>query len=665
MSGSATEVVPDGDLGLGAGMSAEVNGEIGRPESSAADSGIEAAFQPSSGDTTKGESSELDTYESETTGTETETDETSGYDETSEGSDDQSALSGTAVEAEPNSAEGEPGNVVKLVNVVFDENAVVAERSLLMQPKEVADDDPLLLMLDDPGKTVKDMVACDSLVSVFKAGNQKLIDRLTTDIGMNQLMDVFVKTEDRHVLAKISELFLTSNSRLLESMSQSMWMLETFSQLMYDRENADYYKVGIMTQILTTATFRWPDRMYKLFYQSPTFWPSMLKSFDIESVANAACQLLQSSSPADHGFLWGYLCASIPQPGVPMVHPPKEWNVSATGVVSSEATVIGPKHRLKLIKLFRLFLLSFPDEKEFSEALGVLIRTVVPGLQSNLQLDALLDIALVIPREDAVADATMKVLLKDPIELNPLLEKSLEYLTIYYDDRSFDQLVHFIFKFLASSNTNNFINERVRELVETMLAQTERRTTLIKQMQHIIVYTWNRRGPRCPNAKVALLLSLGDMLGNYQGFYGWSVFIGTVIRQYRRRDLIPKELKIPEDGMDPELINSLVPVPSSKPLSFARLSRDTRTMRFPVVRLSVNRTVVHRRRHSTGDYLVREMQSAKQQRYLLNCDANMKRRGKVSKRASLDPKMRSHGKNNKEGKGRKSVGGKKRNCNVS
>lgn len=550
----------------------------------------------------------------------------------------------------------------------FDENAVFRERTLLSQRQEISSDDPLLQLLDDPTKGVADFIECSSIVPIFKANNQKLIDRLTSDSGMRDLMELFVKSNDRKTISRIAELFLATNSRLLQSLSMSVNMLEPFSQLIYDREHADYFKFGFLTQILTTATVKWPERMYKLFYQSPTFWPSVLRSLDIDCVANCVCQLMESNDPQNHGFLWGYLSAALPDL-MPLVHPPKNWNVKADGVITSETIRVGREHRVKLIKMFRLFLLSFPDEQEFAETIATLIRTVLQNAtktSEKIDLGALLDVALVIPREDVVADAAMKVLLERPLEFSPLFEKALEYLTINYDDRQFDHYLHLIFAVLRHDRSNSFINLRLRDLIDTIMEQSERCVQLIQALQHMIVYCWNRRPSSGSSAKTALLLALGDLVGNVQGFSGWEIFLARVLRPYRKKDVIPRDFKVPELGMDRDLINSLVPPPVTKPIASARVCRSTRTLKFSRAHSSIGSvTFVHRRRHSTGDPLLRTLYAEKTRHVMFNCEIKGKKRGRISKRASLDPRLRSHTKNTKESKGRKSVGARKRNCTVS
>ena len=574
---------------------------------------------------------------------------------------------GSTAAAEPEPEKQNPSEQ-KTKPASFDENAVFRERTLLAKRQEISPDDPLLQLLDDPTKGVADFIECSSIVPIFKANNQTLIDRLTSDSGMRDLMELFVKSEDRKIISRIAELFLATNSRLLQSLSMSVNMLEPFSQLIYDREHADYFKFGFLTQILTTATVKWPERMYKLFYQSPTFWPSVLRSLDIDCVANCVCQLMQSNDPQNHGFLWGYLSAALPDL-MPLVHPPKNWNVKADGVVTSETIRVGREHRLKLIKMFRLFLLSFPDEQEFAETIATLIRTVLQNAtktSENVDLGALLDIALVIPREDVVADAAMKVLLERPIEFSPLFEKALEYLTINYDDRQFDHYLHLIFGVLSHDRSNSFINLRLRALIDTMMEQSERRVQLFQALQHMIVYCWNRRSSSGSSAKAALLLALGDLVGNVQGFNGWEIFLARVLRPYRKKDVIPRDFKVPELGMDRDLINSLVPPPVTKPIASARVCRSTRTLKFSRAHSSIGSvTFVHRRRHSTGDALLRTLYAEKTRHVMFNCEIKGKKRGRVSKRASLDPRLRSHTKNTKESKGRKSVGARKRNCTVS
>ena len=541
----------------------------------------------------------------------------------------------------------------------FNEDEVFREQAA-RQP-EVSPDDPIFHLLDGPKSAIPEILACDSLLPVFKSGHQKLIQILTSEMGTFNVMNVFGETSDPKMIAKLSGLFLSPNSALLECLSRNINILETFSQLLFDRERLNHLRFGAMMQILTTATIKWPERMYALFYQSPTFWPSMLRSLDVDSVADAALQFLQAHERSYHGFLWGYLLAAVPDLAA-VANPPNGWNVTAIGVVSSEAISVGPGHRLRLIKLLRMFALSFPDEAEFLDTISMLVRTALPNVTGS-ELIALFDLAMAVPKEQVVCDAAMKLILRRPAVLDPSLEKALEYLTRYYDDNNMEQITHFLFHILKEREWNSFIQQRVQALVALMLEQSPRKDDFVKRVQHIVAFVWNRRAPDCPRAKLSFLLQLGDMFGNYPGFDGWGLFLANVIRQFRKRESIPYDFRIPELGMDRALLNSLNPSPI-QPRTARCVSnkhyRVAKTITRAPLGSSVEIALCHRRRHSMGNMLVKELASFGIQRALFNrSDSLLQKHGK---RASLAPKSRTRRRVKHD---RKSIAPKKKNCQVA
>lgn len=547
------------------------------------------------------------------------------------------------------------------MSAAFNEDEVFRECGLTARRAEVPADDPLFSLLDGPKSAIPDILMCDSLLPVFKSGNQKLIQILTSEMGLFDVMDIFVKTSDPRMINKLANLFLAPNSPLLEAVSRNINILETFSQLMFDRDRVNHLRFGVMMQILTTAAIRWPDRMYPMFYRSPTFWPSMLRSLDVDSVADGAMQLLQSHDPSHHSFLWGYLCAALPE-FVATVEPPKGWDVTTIGIVNSEVIPVTAAHRLKLIKLLRMFALSFPDEAEFIDTISVLVRTSVPAM-SGAELIAMFDIALAIPMDPVVCETAMKMVLRRPIVFDTALEKALEYLTLHYDDGNMEQLTHFLFNVLKGQEWNAFIQQRAHALVETMLEQSTRKDILVKRVQHIIAYAWNRRGPDCPRAKTAFLLQLGDMFGNYPGFDGWGLFLANVVRQFRKREAIPYEFRIPELGMDRALVNSLNPrpvQPRRPECSHSRMCRIAKTVTRAPVGSKVDIELCHRRRHSMGSVLMKESISSQFQKVLFCCGETLLQ--KHGKRASLSPKSQTRGRFKRA---RKSMAPKKKNCQVA
>jgi hypothetical protein len=211
-------------------------------------------------------------------------------------------------------------------------------------------------------------------------------------------------------------------------------------------------------------------------------------------------------------------------------------------------------HRSNLFQLFRSYLLSFPNDREFAQALDEEVTGVLPGLESAREKVSLFDLALCLPGRSPIMRYARGLIAPAPAVADPTVERAVLYVREFFDAAELQAAAAFLFAMATAPAAPTLLYRAARLLAGAVVERLAAPRPFVRFLQHCIGYAWNRKGSRCPIAKRAFLLDLADFLGPHPSFDGWALFLGTVVRHYHRRAPFPVDFEIPEAAMDPALL---------------------------------------------------------------------------------------------------------------
>jgi hypothetical protein len=475
------------------------------------------------------------------------------------------------------------------------ETVTVTERSRGSITPTPIDLSSISSLLDDPEMPIENLLRERFIVSAFKSGFAKLNAYLSNDCVTRTLVSVFVSSCDRVLVNVIANLFLSPNELLMQKFLRETEILESFCDVLTRREPAQLYSIGLFIQIVTAAASKYRKELYELLYRSHTFWPALLAAIDLDAVASGVNQLMQGATIADNSFLWQYFLAMCPTRS-PNPEPPAVWSLAVRGRGEVHLT---SRHRSVLFQLFRSCLLSFPDERGFAAALANELPNILPTLETPQEISALFNLAACLREQPAVTGYALDLIVRCPIEPSPAVESAILYLNEFFDSAHGRPITFFLFTLFCADQMPPFIYLAARTLIETVLTYVGSDCTFLTCMQHGLAFAWNRKGMDCSVAKRAFLLDVADRLGPLMSFDGWAIFMGAVVRHYRRQLTYPVNFEIPESGMDPTLSRMFEEWPqSSELLPDLKPRRHRRASVGDGSVLGVSRSIVDVRRRS-------------------------------------------------------------------
>jgi hypothetical protein len=445
------------------------------------------------------------------------------------------------------------------ISEFIDQNLMLTPSSFDQSPLASAPLSPsthssnLSLLLDDPSTPIKDILRDPGILTAFKSKSEKLVSRLSDRNSMWELMMLFQTSGDRVLLTAIAQLFLSQNQILLSQFISDGSILESMSAIMIHRAPERWFTVGLFMQIIVHAASLSPVKLTELLYRSPTFWPGVLMSIDLDVVSSGANQLLQTLSGAQHSFLWGYFLAVLPAHRSDIL-PPSAWSLASLVIQNCVCVRLTARHRAKLFQLFKSYLLSFPDNQEFPKAIEEELKHIVPVLETSAEKVRMFDLAMCLSRRAAVLRYAGDLICPSPVFTDPAVERAVLYIAQFFDLGQLQVIATFIFKVTTAPLVPVLLYHATRSLIEALLGKLASRRLFVRFVQHCIAYAWNRKGCDCPMSKRAFLLDLADFLGPHPSFEGWSLFLGHVVRHYHRHTVFPVDFQIPEGTMDQTML---------------------------------------------------------------------------------------------------------------
>lgn len=428
--------------------------------------------------------------------------------------------------------------------------------SSFLAPEEEEEENDVEKVLSDPNSTVIDLLECTSIVMFFRENNQRLNDKFMELDTMSDILELFKTTRERQILSTLSNLYLSTNLTLLKTISQSVEVVNRLSLVLLLREPENFYRVGVVSRIISMAINKWPEKVFEIFPKSPIFYPTLLQNIDISSVYSLVLQIIQTPPFSQHCFIYGFLATLI---GTKIPPPPDYWDIKSIGISRCANVHIESSQRIYLFKLFKMIYLCFSNECPLSEFFGSSLVDFYKKSQSIQEKESIMDLGLALPFIEELYDIATDNIIRASSS-TPLLEKSLEYLTKYHDGVGVEPVIDFMYKLLSCSynfRPNNFIYEAVLALITDLVPKAEYPIFFAKSIQQLITYFWNRVEKK-PLIYRTYLLSYATVVGRIPTWPGWASFKTEIIDKYVAFEEIQEDFKIPEEEWDDELIESIV-----------------------------------------------------------------------------------------------------------
>ncbi|OHT14978.1 hypothetical protein TRFO_14645 [Tritrichomonas foetus] len=417
---------------------------------------------------------------------------------------------------------------------------------------QISPDDPLNGILADPNSSIVDILLNPSCVNFYRKRIPAIVDRFTCEDGVIEIINIFHKTKKRTILLTIFALFTNTNRALLESLTKSLRPIEEISKIIFDTDTDCLYRIGLLMQIIEKAASSWPDKLFRLFYESPTFWSVCLQNIDVDCIFRTLSTFVQNQ---DHAFLWGFLLSFL-SPNDPQTIPPTKWNVGLESVQRCKTIQLNRKQKNKLIDLFKLFIVMTPYEKEFIDAITYELPTWFLQARTDDDFYTLIELSLVLPLpQKCTIDAALNIIKNYDIN-SMVVEKSVAYVSNCFDPIIVDQVVNYIFRVLTSCK-NNFILNKTLDLIQQAFERLPaQKIFFCKAIQHSIAYHWNRRMPMNSLLRT-YFIEIASVVGAIPSFYGWQSFMTQVVRPFKKNLKYPKDFEFEEEFMDESIIFSL------------------------------------------------------------------------------------------------------------
>jgi hypothetical protein len=411
-----------------------------------------------------------------------------------------------------------------------------------------------LLEGDDP--PLEAILVNPTLPNLFKSQPRVINPYFENPRFVERLLTLFRTSTDSIMIASIAALFLSQNPILLGQFSQNVNIIEWCSHVIFSLDSSDYL-LGLLSRIIEAACQRFALKFYNLLNSSPAFWSACLLRLNRPVVAEICTILLQSPTPSDHSFLWGYFLAILDDHREAF-HPPPGWSAAEASIRTCRDVPLTTAHHISMLKLFQMFISSFPDEDSFIGSLFLSFPYLAKKMsKSEAELCAFFDLTVNLPVQECVINLALSVLARDPVRPTNALEKALVYVTTHFCLPTLRIVVPFLVRAVLSGVSNNFLFQRIRELIAVMLECDDIDPMFFTALQHLVAFAWNRKGPNCPLVRRAFLLELADLCTASPSFGGWTMFVTKVVKHYRARRPAPEEFEVPENEMDPHLLHVL------------------------------------------------------------------------------------------------------------
>jgi hypothetical protein len=338
--------------------------------------------------------------------------------------------------------------------------------------------------------------------------------------------------------------------------SETLNLIEWCCHVIFSPTSSDFV-LGLLSRIMEAASQRFPVKFYKLLNTSPAFWSTCLVRLDRPVVVEICSILLQSPTPSNHSFLWGFFSAIVGDRHSSF-RPPSAWTATDLSIRNCQDVQLTGPHYVHLLKLFQIFITSFPDEEAFRGSVFLALPYIARKLtDSDAELCAFFALTSALPIQECVINLALSVLARDPVRPSPVLERALGYVTVNLCVVALRTVVPFLVRAILSGVANNFLFHGIRELVRAVLDLDEIDPLFVAALQHLVAYAWNRKGPNCPILRRVFLIELANLCAASPSFPGWAVFVANVVRIYRARQPVRADFVIAEAEMNPDLVRVL------------------------------------------------------------------------------------------------------------
>ncbi|OHT16133.1 hypothetical protein TRFO_13461 [Tritrichomonas foetus] len=321
--------------------------------------------------------------------------------------------------------------------------------------------------LAQPNCTVDELLKCAGVTSQFRNGNPALISFLLNEKNAKRIFEIIHTNSNRSTQKSILALFQTSNTALHRLFADYLQITEyAISILESDMDHANF-SVGIISRVVSRAFDLWPDDMSEIFRISKTLYKTLITHIDNICVYHSVQDMITDTHKGLWLFIWHCFRTLV---GSEHEH---EYQLIRRSALIDDSwkidqSLITDLHRDHIINVLRLFFkLKLNCEETFAE-------NVTRYILNQSEMTALLySLALSLhPNEIIMKRAVNEIKTRNDFA-DPIIEKSLNYITFALSMVSNETLVDVISTVLLHENSSNLVLNALKTLLISIFCEND------------------------------------------------------------------------------------------------------------------------------------------------------------------------------------------------